>query len=181
MDTTFLIFLIGSAAAYLPIYWLLKNGVSRFGQRAERRPHDDNRSSRSSFLHCLKGEVASRAVVALRLAVGDMRRAALRNGDEGAVPSAEQMNRLQDLRRLMEPLCSRAEMASFDQIRLLLAAGDRRQVDTISARVDEFATLLRTSQPDSPQPERVRNSGWLATFMAWSTRSPAPARLAASG
>lgn len=155
METSFVVFLAGSAAAFLPIYWSLQKGVELLARMSGSRATPGPSTSKSAFLHCLRAEAGSRGLDELQRALGDMRQVAVQRSFGSAPLAPERRERLHEVRAMMEPLLSSAEIAAFDRIAAQLMAGDIRQLDRIAAQIEELHERLASMRDERPA-DRLR-------------------------
>jgi hypothetical protein len=159
MEPTIVIFLAGSAAAFLPIYWLLENGVELVSRWIGQRALPSGRSSRSAFLLCLRGEAAARASDELDLALLEMRQAILHSGLRFAPLSPQRKEGLRDVRGMLKLLFPRATIASFDQIVEQLKAGETGHFDQISLRIRELRSRLENRREADRAGQTLQEGG----------------------
>ncbi len=142
METTLFVFLIGSAATFLPVYWALEKGSALIGRWRGKLGRRARSPEMNEFLQCLRDEAASRVTTELVLALREVHWMNSVEGHSAAPLRALRMEQLRDVRRMMEPLFLRPDIANFDQITNMLAAGDIRQLDSIAAKIDALRARL---------------------------------------
>jgi hypothetical protein len=112
LDTALIVFTAGTAASFIPLYWLairLSTGWSRPARAVTTRAPELN--GRREFLDLLRREAASRAVAALHEALVEARMAA-DHTDEGAL-SAETRRSLTETGHLVDSLLARELTEAF--------------------------------------------------------------------
>ena len=113
MDTTLIIFTVGTAASFLPLYWLAIRFSRRWSRPAVAAPAvRADPPGRREFLDLLRREAASRAVTVLHEAVVEIR---LTTDQGHGALSAEMRRSLVETGRLVDSLFARELREKFRQ------------------------------------------------------------------
>lgn len=155
MDTTLIVFTVGTVASFLPLYWL----AIRFSRRWARPavPVQAVRAEapgRREFLDLLRREAASRAVAVLHEALVEVRLAA--DHGHGAL-SAEMRRSLAETGRLVDSLFARELREKFRQGAEALAFATSTTLG--AASVASASAIAAFERAIDVEPDRAPVSG----------------------
>ncbi len=176
MDTALIVFIIGTIASFLPIYWLALRLLGRQRKRVLARRAQPVVSGapagRREFLDLLRQEAAQRAVAVLSDALSEAQRGAGRSHGERHVLSAATRQSLQEVSRLVDSLFSRELRKSFrDGVDTLMSATSvtiGAAVPTAVAALTAFERALATGGPAAAVVAGKR-SPWAALRLRWAS------------
>jgi hypothetical protein len=171
LDTALIVFTVGTAASFIPLYWFAIRLSARWGRPsravATRAPE---LNGRREFLDLLRREAASRAVAALHVALVEARMAA-DHADEGTL-SAATRRRLTETGHLVESFFARDLTEAFRHGAESLAVVSSTTIGTASmagtAAITAFERALDGEVVRaSSAPRRARWSGLLLKGRGW--------------
>lgn len=171
MDTALIVFTAGTAASFIPLYWLAMRLSARWGRPARavtnRAPE---LNGRREFLDLLRREAASRAVALLREALLEARLAA-DHADDGAL-SAETRRSLTETGRLVDSLFTRELTEAFRNGAEALAIASSTTIGAANmactTAITAFERALEGEMARATSaPRRARWSGLLYKSRGW--------------
>ena len=174
MDTALIVFIIGTVASFLPIYWLALRLLGRQRKRVRPRRMQPIASGapagRREFLDLLRQEAAQRAVAVLTDALGEAQYAAGRSRSERQVLTGATRQSLQEIGRLVDSLFSRELRKSFrDGVDALMSATSSSVEAALPVAAGAVAAFERALAADKPSaavtPSKL--SPWAALRVRW--------------
>lgn len=170
MDTALIVFTVGTAASFVPLYWLALRLSARW-KRPRTRPQvalvRAEQSGRREFLELLRREAATRAVAVLHEALEEARVATDREGG-GAGLSAEMRKSLAETGRLVDSLFQDELREKFSAGAEALAAATPRTISAASVVSNsaivafEVSLAPRARKPSAPERRVGSGRGWSA-------------------
>ena len=137
MDTALIVFAVGTAASFAPMYWLAsrlmgrRRGPAKVGARLPLAGGDP--AGRGEFMDLLRQEAANRAVAVLRDALVEARIAAHEAFGGGLALSARTRQSLDETRRLVDSLFSSDLREAFGKGLETLASATSESIGTATA------------------------------------------------
>ena len=167
MDTALIIFTVGTAASFLPMYWIAMRLTSRRTKPvAIARKAAGDPSGRREFLDLLRREAASRAVAVLHEALVEARLTADQMPGGPSAISAQTRRSLDETGRLIDSLFSSDLREIFRNGIETLTAASATSIgavtSTITAAIAEFERSLDGGGEGSPASVRPRTRRALA-------------------
>lgn len=174
VDTALIVFIIGTVASFLPMYWLALRllGRQRRQAAAKRVPARIGSvpAGRREFFDLLRHEAALRAIAVLREAIVEARLAAAGpDGDHHAL-SARTRQSLHDAGRLVDSLFTRELCRTFrDGVESMMTATSGSIGQASVAATAAIAALERVIDAGRPAvaAERAHKRGFLAALRDW--------------
>ncbi|MBN9264985.1 MAG: hypothetical protein J0I75_10565 [Hyphomicrobium sp.] len=169
MNSTLIVFTVGTAASFLPLYWLAIRFSARWNQpaaaavKARAEP-----PGRREFLDLLRREAASRAVAVLHEALAEARLTADYRGHGDGGLSAETRKSLDETGRLVDSLFARELREKFWQGSEALAFASSSTLGSASVSCTSAITAFeRALSGDSERaPVSRRRAGWLGGLLS---------------
>ncbi len=181
MDTALIVFIIGTVASFLPMYWVALRLLNRQRARAKQMSAPavagGVSAGRREFLDLLRQEAAQRAISALQDALDEARYAADRPYDHAHALSARTRQSLLDAGRLVDSLFQRELRNVFrDGMEAMTSATStpisiRHAVAAASAAIMAFERAIEAgrlaSAPEARRPQSLwstlvsRGRGWV--------------------
>lgn len=160
LDTALIVFTVGTAASFLPLYWLAIRFSRRWARPAvAKQAGRAEPPGRREFLDLLRREAASRAVAVLHEALVEVRITA--DHGHGAL-SAEMRRSLMETGRLVDSLFAREFREKFRQGADALAAATSSTLGTASvASASAIAAFERALDVEADRaPPSLRRAGF---------------------
>lgn len=160
MDTALIIFALGTAASFAPMYWL----ATRLMGRRRRRVRNDSRlpliggdpAGRREFMELLRHEAANRVVAVLRDALVEARRAVHEPYGDRRGLSARTRQSLDETRRLVDSLFTKDLREAFSRGFETLASVTSESIGMATATTAAaIAAFERALEDDRAQPVRA--------------------------
>lgn len=150
MDTALIVFIIGTVASFLPMYWVALRLLGRKRARAKRMIAPVKSSGvpagRREFLDLLRQEAAQRAIAALHDALDEARYAADRAHADDQAIGARSRQGLHDAGRLVDSLFPRELCLSFrtaiEAMTTATAGSARHAADTAIEAIAAFENAI---------------------------------------
>lgn len=176
MDTGLIVFAVGTAASFLPLYWIATRLTARRRKPVTAAmPRGGDSSGRREFLDLLRREAASRAVAVLHEALVEARLTADQQPHGASAISAETRRSLDETGRLIDSLFPGELREAFrngiETLTVASAASIGAASSTITAAIVAFERSLDTaggtsrgparSQRGADRAARSRRHGWL--------------------
>lgn len=137
MDTSLIVFAVGTAASFAPMYWIASRlmGRRRISAKVGARAPAANRdpAGRGEFMDLLRQEAANRAIAVLRDALVEARVAAHDAFGDGLALSARTRQSLDETRRLVDSLFPNDLRLAFGRGLETLASATSESIGTATA------------------------------------------------
>lgn len=154
MDTALIVFAIGTAASFVPMYWLASRLMGRRTIPAKvgvRLPFaGGDLAGRGEFMDLLRHEAANRAVAVLRDALIEVRLAAHETSGDDLALSARTRKSLDETRRLVDSLFPSDLQEAFGRGLETLATATSETIGTASATTAAAIAAFERSLEPSP-------------------------------
>jgi len=162
VDTALIVFTAGTAASFLPLYWLAIRLSARWGRpAAATKARRSEPLGRREFLDLLRREAASRAATVLHEALVEARLTA-DHGRAGGALSGETRRSLAETGRLVDSLFARDLGETYRQSAEALAAASSSTIGAASvASASAIAAFERALDGDPERvPDSTRRNSW---------------------
>lgn len=170
MDTTLIIFAAGTAASFLPMYWIATRLSARRAQPAIAVKGRSNApSGRREFIELLQREAASRAVAVLHEALVEARLAADQTAGSPTTLSAETRRSLDETGRLIDSLFSGELRQIFNGSADALAVVSLATIGAVTSNITRAIAAFERSVDggvSSPGSTRVRRKSRSTSWFA---------------
>lgn len=164
MDTALVVFVIGTVAGFMPMYWV----ASRLMGRRRRPAKVDAKLSlgradpagRGEFMQLLRREAGNRAVAVLRDALIEARLAAHETFGDRLALSARTRQSLDETRRLVDSLFPSELREAFGRGLETLASATSESIGTATATTAAVIAAFEQALEDGPaRPARAPSNG----------------------
>ncbi len=163
MNSTLIVFAVGTAASFLPLYWLAIRFSARWNRRAVTAPAvKAEPPGRREFLDLLRREAASRVVVVLHEALAEARLATDYGSGVDSGISAETRRSLAETGRLVDSLFAREFREKFRlgaEALAMASASTMGAASVISTSAIAAFERALDGEPDRAAAAR-RRAGW---------------------
>jgi hypothetical protein len=154
VDTSLIVFVIGTAAGFVPMYWLASRLMGRrrtpakVGAKLSLGGGDP--AGRGEFMQLLRREAASRAVAVLRDALIEARLAAHETFGDRLALSARTRQSLDETRRLVDSLFPNELREAFGRGLETLASATSESIGTATATTAAVIAAFEQALEDGP-------------------------------
>lgn len=173
MDTALIVFIVGTIASFLPMYWMALRLLGRKRARATKAQVSTRAvgvpAERREFLELLRQEAAQRAVSVLREAIEEARYAAHRPHGEYHAIDMRTRQSLSDTARLVDSLFQRELRIAFrDAIEAMTTATSASVAQAASTATIAIVAFERAagSTHSAPAPELQRPQSLWSTLLS---------------
>ena len=173
MDTALIVFIVGTIASFLPMYWMALRLLGRKRARAKKAQVSTRAvgvpAERREFLDLLRQEAAQRAVSVLREAIEEARYAAHRpHGEYHAIDMRTRQNLL-DAARLVASLFQRELRTAFSEAIEAMTTATSTSVgqaaNTATIAILAFERAINSNY-SAPMPEQQRPQNLWSTLIS---------------
>lgn len=166
LDSHIIIFVAGTAASFLPLYWILSKFARRHPRHAVRRSRSlPVQNGRSEFLDLLRREVIARVAVTLDAAIQDLQMTPAGASTGSAGLSDETRRRLADMSQLVGSLFAGDVRERFERHASLLYRASPGRRATLG---DENAAIVAALQATMPTTTTSKRPNAAKPAKAWS-------------
>ena len=160
MDTALIIFALGTAASFAPMYWIATRLMGRRRKKvavdARRALAGSDPTGRREFMDLLRQEAANRVVAVLRAALVEARVAVHEANDDRLALSARTRQSLDETGRLVESLFPRELREAFRHGLETLASATSETIGTATATTAAaIASFERALEDERRRPGRA--------------------------
>lgn len=161
MEMSILMFLLGSAASYFPIYWALTRLLAYRKAKIQSNsvPSADD-DARHQFLDCLRREAVTRVDAALNDAAAEVRLFMHDRNPASRLLDQDALGRLAETRRMVQSLFSADATAAFDKVIADLNQLKPWQSNELSVIILDFKTKL-VEERRPKKAGKIRGTRWL--------------------
>ena len=155
MDTALVVFALGTAASFAPMYWLAsrlmgrRRGTAKVGARLPLAGGDP--AGRGEFMDLLRQEAANRAVAVLRDALLEVRLAAHEAFGDGLALSTRTRQSLDETSRLVDSLFPRDLQEAFGRGLETLTSATSESIGTATATTAAAITAFERALETGPK------------------------------